>query len=88
MFSFDARTVAIQSELIMNKHIASANAPVSNRNNDKSKLFGLSVEELKLVTGGGGIIIQSPFDVDALRIVMAPTAPLPLPLDPTAPPKP
>jgi hypothetical protein len=71
----------------MNKHMASKNAPVSNRNNDKSKLFGLSVEELTLVTGGGGIIIQSPFEIVS-RIVIAPTAPLPLPLDPVAPPKP
>jgi len=58
----------------MNKHIASKFAPVSAGKKDKKQLFGLSVEELKLVTGGGGVIVQNP-ESEPLVLPPAITAP-------------
>ena len=46
----------------MNKHIASKVVPASVGQKSKKQLFGLSAEELKLVTGGGGVIVQNPLD--------------------------
>jgi hypothetical protein len=52
------------------------------------KLFGLSVDELKLVTGGGGVIIQGPGETILITgMLLAPEAPIEpaTPLAPLAP---
>ncbi len=61
MFSFDARARRGQYLFIMNKHNASKIVSASvGQQKSKKPLFGLSVEELKMVTGGGGVIIEQP----------------------------
>jgi hypothetical protein len=47
----------------MNKQNASSIASVTARQDHKKQLFGLSVDELALVTGGGGVIIEATVDI-------------------------
>lgn len=43
------------------QNVAAQTAPAS-MSKPKNKLFGLSREELKIVTGGGGVIVGDPID--------------------------
>jgi hypothetical protein len=70
-----------QSDFIMSKHINSSVSPASvSQKKSKKHLFGLTVEELKMVTGGGGVIIEGPV-YEVPRKSPAPQ-PAPLPAEP------
>ena len=44
----------------MSKNTAPQTAPIAPEKKEKKPLFGLSQDELKMVTGGGGVIVNGP----------------------------
>ena len=58
----------------MSQNVAAQTAPASI-SKPKNKLFGLSREELKIVTGGTGIIVTQPV-TDPLPVFTVPATPI------------